>query len=136
MQPQMQETATAANRDTPGVAVDHFAKPAASLTGGMVMRRSPAGAAPAPPMRPDDGTPADREGRLTGLVQTVLARLRALGSGLVPQPVVAGGSRHGLRWPRWGATTAAAIFVCAYFFFMAAIFGGLNFMPPGLYFPQ
>ena len=134
MQPQMQETTTAANRDKPGVAVAHFAKPAASLTGGMVMRRSPPGAVPAP-TRPDDGTPADREGRLTGLVQTVLARLRALGSGLVPQTVAAGGSRHGLRWPSWGAATAAAIFACAYFFFMAAIFGGLNFMP-GLYFPQ
>ncbi len=129
MQPQMQETAT---RDKPGVAVDRFAKPAASLTGDIVMRRSPPGAAPAP-VRPDDGTPADREERLTGPVQTALAGLRALGSGLVPKPVAAGGSRHGLRWPKWGA--AAAIFGSAYLFFMVAILAGLNFMP-GLLFPQ
>ncbi len=114
MQPRMQETAT---RDKPGVAVDRFAKPAASLTGDIVMRRSLPGAAPAP-VRPDDGTPADREGRLTGPAQTALAGLRAWGSGLIPKPV-----------------TAGAIFVCAYFFFLVAIFAGLNFMPD-LFFPQ
>ncbi len=131
MQPRMQETAT---RDKPGVAVDRFAKPAASLNGDMVMRRSPPGAAPAP-VRPDDGTPADREKRLTGKVQTAISGLRALGSGLVPKPVAAGGSRHGLRWPKWGVATAAAIFVYAYLGFMVVIFSGLNFMP-GLLFPQ
>ncbi len=136
MQPQMQETTTAATRDKPGVAIDHVAKPAASLNSDMVMRRSPLGTVPAPaPVRPDDAMSADREERLTGPVRTAVAGLRALGSGLGPKPVAAGGSRHGLRWPSWGAATAAAIFACAYFFFMAAIFGGLNFMP-GLYFPQ
>ncbi len=115
MQPQMQETTTAATRDKPGVAVDHFAKPAASLTGNMVTCRSLPGAAPTP-VRTDDGTPAGREERLTGPVQTALAGLRAWGSGLVLKPV-----------------TAGAIFVCAYFFFMVAIFAGLNFMPDLLF---
>ena len=128
MQPQMQETTTAATRDKPGVAVDRRAKPAASLSGNMFMRRSLPGAAlasaeptaePGPaPVRPDDGTPADREERLTAPVQTALAGLRAWGSGLVQEPV-----------------TTGAIFVCAYFFFMVAIFAGLNFMPD-LFFPQ
>ena len=117
MQPHMQETTTAAARDKPGVATNHFAKPAASLTGNMVTRRSLPGAAPAP-VRTDDGTPAGREERLTGPVQTALAGLRAWGSGLIPKPV-----------------TAAAVFVCAYFFFLVAIFAGLNFMPD-LFFPQ
>ena len=129
MQPQMQETAT---RDEPGVAVDRFARPTASLTGDMVARRSLPGAAPAP-VRPDDGTPADREGRLTGLVQTVLAGLRAWGSGLVPKPAAAGGSRHGLRWP--SPRAAAVIFGYAYLFFIMAILAGLKFMPD-LLFPQ
>ena len=128
MQPQMQKTTTAAIRDKPGVAVDHFAKPAASLTGNMVTCRSLPGAAlasaeptaePGPaPVRTDDATPAGREERLTGPVQTALAGLRAWGSGLIPKPV-----------------TAAAVFVCAYLFFLVAIFAGLNFMPD-LFFPQ
>ena len=132
MQPQMQETTTAATRDKPGVAFGRFAKPAASLTGDMVTRRSLPGAAPAP-VRPDDGTPADREGRLTGLVQTVLAGLRAWGPGLVPKLAAAGGSRHGLRWP--SRRDAAVIFGYAYLFFIVAIFAWLKFMPD-LLFPQ
>jgi hypothetical protein len=123
MQPQMQETA--ATHDEPGVASDHVAKPAASLTGNMVMRRSPPAAGPVPP---DDGAPPDREERPTGAAQAALAGLRALGSRLVPEPGAAGGPRHGLRWPSWG-TTAAAAFVCAYFFFLVTIFAGLVFIP-------
>ncbi len=143
MQPQMQETTTAATRDKPGVVVDRCARSAASLTGDMVTRRSLPGAAlasaeptaePGPaPVRPDDGTPADREERLTGLVPTALAGLRALGSRLVPEPVAADGAHHGLRWPSRRA--AAAIFVSAYLFFLVAILAGHKFMP-GLLFPQ
>ncbi len=151
MQPQMQETTTAATRDKPGVAVDRCAKSAASLTGDLVTRRSLPRAAlasaeptaarcaseawrdPGPaPVRPDDGTSAGREERLTGLVQTALAGLRALGSRLVPEPA-ADGARHGLRWPNRRA--AAAIFVSAYLFFLVAILAGHKFMP-GLLFPQ
>ena len=117
MQPQMQETTTAATGDKPGVVNGHFAKPAASLTGDMVMRRSLPGAAPAP-VRTDDGTPAGREERLTGPVQTVLAGLRAWGSRRVPAPV-----------------TAGAIFVYAYFFFVMLLFAGVDFIPD-LIFPQ
>ncbi len=145
MQPQIQETTTDATRDKPGVADDRLAKSAASLTGDLVTRRSLPGAAlalasaeptaePGPaPVRPDDGTPADREERLTGLVQTALAGLRALGSRLVPKPVAADGSPHGLRWPSRRA--GAAIFVSAYLFFLVAILAGHKFMP-GLLFPQ
>ncbi len=117
MQPQMQETTTAATRDKPGVDVDHRAKPAASLSGNMVMRRSPSAEAPAP-VRPDDATTPSREKRLRGPVQTALTGLRAWGSGLVLKPV-----------------TAGAIFVCAYLFFLVALFAGLNFVPD-LFFPQ
>ena len=132
MQPQMQETTMTATRDKPGVVVDRCARSAASLSGDMVARRSLPGAAPAP-VRPDDGTPADREERLTGLVQTALTGLRALGSRLVPEPVAADGAHHGLRWPNRRA--AAAIFVSAYLFFLVAILAGHKFMP-GLLFPQ
>ena len=137
MQPQMQETTTAPTHHKPGVAVDRLAKPAASLTGDMVTRRSPPGAAlasaaptaePGPaPVRRGDATPADREERLAGPVRKTLAGLRALGSRLVPEPAAAGGARHGLRLPKWGA--AAAIFVYAYLGFVVAILAGLKLMP-------
>ncbi len=144
MQPQMLETTTAATHDKPGVAVDRLAKPAASLTGDMVMRRSPTEAAlalasakptaepgsaePGPaPVRPADATPADREERPAGPVRKTLADLRALGSRLVPQPAAAGGPRHGLGLPKWG--TATAIFVFAYLSFVVAILAGLKLMP-------
>ncbi len=133
MQQQMQEMTAAATRDKPGVATNHFAKPAASLTGNMVMRRS-LPEAPAS-VRPDDGTPADREERLTGLVQRALAGLRAWGSGLVPKPAAAGGTRHGMLWPSRRVAAAAAVFVYAYLLFVAAIFAWINFMPD-LLFPQ
>ena len=81
--------------------------------------RSPQAEAPAP-VRPDDATPADREERLTGLVQTVLAGLRAWGSGPVPKPV---------------AVASVAVFVCASFFFLVAILAWHKFMPD-LFFPQ
>ena len=126
MQPQMQETATAATRDKPGEAIDHdVAKPAASLNGNMVMRRSPTEAAlasaeptaarcaseawrePGPaPVRPDDATSADRGERPAGPVRTAVAGLRALGSRLVPKP-----------------------FVYAYLGFVVAILAGLKLMP-------
>ena len=130
MQPQMQETTTAATCDKPGVATNHFAKPAASLTGNMVTRRSLPEAVSAP-VRPDDGTPADREELSADPVRTDLAGFRAQGSGLVLEPAAAGDSRHGLRWPRWGA--AAVIFGYSYLFFVAAILAGLNFMPDLLF---
>ena len=128
MEPQMQETAD--TRDKPGEAIDYVAKPAASLNGNMVTRRSPLGAVPAPapalaPVRPDDATPVDREEWPAGPVRTAVAGLRAMGSGLVPKP--AAGSRHGLRLPKWGI--AVAIFVFAYLGFVVAILAGLNFMP-------
>ena len=138
MQPQMQETTMAATRDKPGAVVDRCAKSAASLTGDLVMRRSPPRAAQdaAPDAaRPEDGTPAGREKRLAGLVRTALAGLRALGSRLAPQPAAAAaeGAHHGLRWPSRRAATA--IFVSAYLFFLVAILAGQKLMP-SLPFPQ
>ncbi len=157
MQAQMHETTTAAPGEDAGAAGDPVAKPAASLSGNMLMRQSPAEAAlasakptaapapaPAPaapalasakptaepgpaPVALDDATPP------ADRKEPLTHRARTAVAGLralgsrLVPQPAIGGPRRGLGLPKWGAATA--IFVFAYLIFVVAIVAGLTLLP-------